>query len=35
VVNRQEQTIRTFLKKHPDHADMPVRSSVMSMHVER
>lgn len=30
VVNRQAQAIRAFLKKNPDHAHMPVRTSVMS-----
>lgn len=30
VVNRQEQTIRNFLKRNPEFSSMPIRSSVMS-----
>lgn len=32
IVDRQEQAIRSFLKKHPEYLDMPVRSSVMAKH---
>ncbi|WP_231570157.1 MULTISPECIES: hypothetical protein [Pseudomonas] len=29
TVDRQQQTLRRFLKMHPEFADMPVRSAVM------
>lgn len=30
IVNRQESALRSFLKEHPEHSALPVRSALMS-----